>query len=58
MADSIRHIRKLLECLEQKWTVLEDRVEVLEEQTCTNANRLDELEECQEKLEDLLEDEI
>lgn len=46
-----------LELIEQLWVALDDRVSVLEEVTCTNANRLDDLEECQERLEDLIDDE-
>ena len=44
-----------LECLEMKWTRLEDRVDVIEERTCANFNRLDEVEEWQEKVDDKLE---
>ena len=38
-----------------KWTRLEDRVDVIEERTCVNFNRLDEVEEWQEKVDDKLE---
>jgi hypothetical protein len=43
--------------LEQKWSALEDRVGVLEDMTCTNANRLEEMEEWQVKVDDIIEDE-
>ena len=46
-----------LAVLEQLWTALEDRVGVLEDMTCTNANRLEELEEWQVKVDDIIEDE-
>ena len=46
-----------LAMLEQKWSALEDRVGVLEDMTCTNANRLEEMEEWQVKVDDIIEDE-
>lgn len=46
-----------LAVLEQLWAALEDRVGVLEDMTCTNANRLEEMEEWQVKVDDIIEDE-
>ena len=56
MDDPVLHrILNRLAKIEQLWTALEDRVGVLEDMTCTNANRLEELEEWQNKIDDIIE---
>lgn len=47
------HIKKL----EQLWAALEDRVSVLEEQSTDNRNRIEDLEEWQDEINNCLEKE-
>lgn len=57
MDSLIARILAEIEILEQKWTALEDRVDVLEEVTCVNRNRIEDLEEWQYEVNDQLEEE-
>ena len=45
-----------LEALETLWSVLSDRVAILEEVTCNHESRLEDVEDWQEKVEDHLDD--
>ena len=44
-----------LECLEVRWAKLEERVAVMEENTCDHETRLEELEEWKEEADDILD---
>ena len=55
VTDLLARILAEIEILEMKWTALEDRVDVLEEVTCENRNRVEDLEEWQEEIDDQLD---
>lgn len=54
--DLMMRLSQRLDSLEVLWAALEDRVAVLEENTCTWDNRLEELEEWQEKVDDQIDE--
>ena len=56
MDPRIRAIIANLKMLDEKFERLEDRVGVLEENTCTNESRLEDLERWQEKADDKLDE--